>query len=501
MHGRTSDVDSRSSTPSSPASSGDRATQVVVVGGGIAGISAATTLAERGIAVTLFEAERFLGGRAGAWPDQLADGTSFHMERGFHAFFRQYYVLRDLLRRVDPELSLLKPMTDYPLLGPDGSRESFADLPRRAPWNVMELVRRTPSLRWWDLPRVSVPRAAAMLAFDPERTYARWDRVSARAYLDALHFPEKARRMLFDVFAHSFFNPEDDYSAAELLAMFHFYFVGNPEGLVFDVMRRPFSVLFERLGQHLQTLGVEVRLGCAVERIKRMATGFRVEAQEHAVECSHIVLALSVPGLKALARASPHAFDPTLGAQIDALDVTLPFVVWRLFLDGDLDADRAPFAGTTGVGILDNVSLYARIEDESRAWAERTGGSVVELHAYAVDPTWNERRIRDELLAGLHAVYPETRRARVIEDRYLFRRDCPAFRPGSHARRPTVRTSTRNLFLAGDFVRLPFASALMERAAITGLLAGNAVLEHFGFDVRAPRTTPVRGLLASAPGL
>ena len=34
----------------------------------------------------------------------------------------------------------------------------------------------------------------------------------------SLRFPPAARQMLFDVFAHSFFNPEEQYSAAELLA-------------------------------------------------------------------------------------------------------------------------------------------------------------------------------------------------------------------------------------------------------------------------------------------
>ena len=50
-----------------------------------------------------------------------ADGTRFEMERGFHAFFRQYYNLRALIRRIDPTLARLTPVTDYPLLGPDGA--------------------------------------------------------------------------------------------------------------------------------------------------------------------------------------------------------------------------------------------------------------------------------------------------------------------------------------------------------------------------------------------
>jgi len=476
-------------------------TRVVVVGGGLAGIAAATVLAERGVEVTLLESETFLGGRAGAWPDQLADGTHFHMARGFHAFFRQYHGLPPVLRRVDPELSLLVPMGDYPLLGPDGRTESFSNLPRRAPFNVLELVRRTPTLRVSDLPHISGLHAAAMMAFDPERTYARWDRVTAKEYLDLLRFPPEARQMLFDVFAHSFFNPEEEYSAAELLAMFHFYFLGNPEGLVFDVMSRPFSVVFERLERYLRERNVDVRLGTPATRLNATGHGFLVETASATFEASHVVLALSVPALKELARGSADALDPILRARIDALGVTLPFAVWRLFLDRKVAPERPPFAGTTGLGILDNISVYEKLEDESRGWSDRTGGSVVELHAYAVDPTWTEDAIREDLLRGLHAAYPETREARIVEDRFLLRRDCPAFRPGDQSVRPTVETTRRNLFLAGDFVKLPFASALMERAVTSGFMAANAIVVRLGARPVDIRAIPARGLLAGAPGL
>ena len=206
--------------------------------------------------VLVLEKERFLGGRAGSWDDRLADGTAFQMERGFHAFFRQYHNLRAILRRVDPELRSLAPMADYPLLGPSGAMESFSGLPRTTPLNLIELVRRTPTIGVRDLVGVDVSRAVEMLAFDPVTTYARWDGTTAKAYLDSLRFPPAARQMLFDVFAHSFFNPEEQYSAAELLAMFHYYFLGNPDGLIFDVMRAPFGeVLFEPLATHVERFG------------------------------------------------------------------------------------------------------------------------------------------------------------------------------------------------------------------------------------------------------
>jgi isorenieratene synthase len=49
--------------------------RAVVIGGGIAGTTAALLLAERGLAVTLVEREAQLGGRLAAWPRTLADGT------------------------------------------------------------------------------------------------------------------------------------------------------------------------------------------------------------------------------------------------------------------------------------------------------------------------------------------------------------------------------------------------------------------------------------------
>ncbi|MCZ7684986.1 MAG: hypothetical protein M5U28_41925 [Sandaracinaceae bacterium] len=102
------------------------------------------------------------------------------------------------------------------------------------------------------------------------------------------------------------------------------------------------------------------------------------------------------------------------------------------------------------MGLLDNISLFERFEGESRRWAMRTGGSVVELHAYAV-PHEDEEAIKRELLAGLHALYPELAGARVLHESWLLRRDCPSFAPGSHAARPRVATPYGNVVLAGDF--------------------------------------------------
>ena len=454
----------------------------VVVGGGIAGVAAATVLAERGIATTVLEREPALGGRAGAAPLRLATGETVQMERGFHAFFRQYYNLRNLLRRISPDLDFLAPLDDYPILGPHGRRQSLADIPRKPPWNIAALTRRTPELTLPALARTGLREALSMLAFDIGHTYRRHDHRSAAEYLDALRFPPAARRMLFDVFAHSFFNPEEGMSAAELLMMFHFYFTGSREGLIFDVARAPFSTaIWQPMGRYLANLGVRVATGTAARAMRRERGRWLIEtgAAEHAaVTADAVVLALDVPGLQRLLPATPFRG----GAWADALAslaTTLPFAVWRLWLDTATAPGRAPFAGTAGFPLLDNISLFHLFEDESRAWADAHRGSVVELHAYAVPETATEAELRAALLRGLHHLYPETRASRVLDDAFLLRRDCPAFAPGSHARRPRVVTPHPGLYLAGDFVRIDQPSALMERAAATGICAANAILRRW----------------------
>lgn len=475
-----------------------RTHEVAVVGGGIAGIAAAVVLAERGARVTLLESEAFLGGRAGSWPDKLADGTEFAMERGFHAFFRQYYNLRALLRRIDPTLARLTPVADYPLLGPDGLTESFANLPRLPIINLVSLIRRSSTMTLRDALKVDDTLGRAMMAYDPEATYEKYDDLTAQQFLDRLGFPPRARQMLFDVFAHSFFNPEDEFSAAELMMMFHFYFLGNPEGIVFDVVDGPFGArLWQPMQRHLEALRATVRLAAPVDHITRTAEArYVITCPSGQVTADAVILAPGVPGLHRILAASPGLGTPAWRASMAGQTVTSPFAVWRLWLDRPTAPGRSPFVGTTGLGLLDNISLYHLFEDESRRWATRTGGAVVELHAYALPPHTEPDELRRDLLATLHALYPETRPAQILEQRLLLHADCPAFRPGTAADRPRVSTPDPTLLLAGDHVHTPFPSALMERAAATGILAANQLLTSWGAAEEPLWSVVPRGLLA-----
>ncbi len=469
----------------------------VVAGGGLAGIAAAAVLAERGVKVILAEREDYLGGRAGAWTEQLATGERFEMERGFHAFFRQYYNLRALLRRADPDLTCLRQLDDYPILGPHGQVQSFSGLPVTPPWNVIALTRQAPTLRFIDLLKVNKTAALAMMQYERGWTYGKYDGMTAGDYLLSLNFPPAAHQMLFDVFARSFFNPGEDMSGAELLMMFHFYFAGNPEGLIFDVANQPFSTaIFKPLQRYLETLGVEVRTRCEVSRVlKGTTTAWSVELNGEHIAAEHVVLALNVPALQAVVKHSADLNDAGFRRSIDSLRLTNPFAVWRLWIDKPANADRKAFVGTTGIGSLDNISLYHLFEDESREWVKRHGGAVVELHAYGVEPGRTEAELRTDMLQALQRFYPEFVGANIVDERFLLRGDCPAFAPGSDAIRPTVETAHAGIALAGDFVRLPIPSALMERAVASGFLAANTLLAAQDIKPEPVYSVPLRGLL------
>ncbi|MEU4641182.1 FAD-dependent oxidoreductase [Micromonospora sp. NPDC023814] len=478
-----------------------RPVEVVVVGGGIAGMSAAVVLAERGVAVTVLEAAPTLGGRLGAWRETLADGTRQTNEHGFHAFFRQYYNWRSILRRADPGLGFLRPVPGYPILSARWPTEEFGRLPPAPPANLLALLLRSPSLRLGDLRGMDRDAALPLLTYDPVRTYAEFDDTTADELLTSLRLPDRARAMLFEVFSHSFFNHEAEMSAAEMIAQFHFYLLGNPEGLAFDCPDEDYATaIWEPLARHVERHGGRVRTGTPATALTRDGAGWRVAtADGTSYAARHVVLAVDPPALAALVAASPGLVDhaPALVERLPAFGRPgPPYAVARYWCDGDVAADRAVFSGVSRQPTLDSVTLYHRLEDEPRRWAARTGGSVLELHAYACEPGVPATELAERMRAELTALWPEAAGLRVREVRARVAAQAPAFTPGSHARRPGVRTDADGLYLAGDGIRTDFPSALMERAAATGIVAANHVLRAEGGAAEPVRSIRPRGLLA-----
>lgn len=478
----------------------------VVVGGGIAGLAAATGLAERGVRVTLVEREPSLGGRVRGWTEPSGHGD-LAMSRGFHAFFRQYYNLRALLRRADPGLDRLVPVTDYPLVDADGRRDSFRGLPRTPPWNALAFALRSPTFRPRDLLALNAAAAAPLAAVSVPGVYQRLDQTDAETFLREINFPPAARHLAFEVFSRSFFAPPGRMSAAELAVMFHLYFLGSGEGLLFDVPDAGFDVaLWDPLAAYLAARNVDVRTGTGVTMVEPGGPGgpgsprrYRVHTADGPLDADAVVLATDVRGLQAIAARSPGLADPAWRERVRALRTAPPFLVQRLWLDRPVAPDRPAFLATGGLDPLDNISVLDRYDSQAQDWRSRHGGSVVELHAYAApgDPAAPPGpALLRRTVERLHALYPETATARVLAESVLWRADCPLFGVGDFARRPGVRTPFPGLVLAGDGIRIDLPVALMERAASTGWHAANCLLARWGLAGHELYSVPTRGRLA-----
>ncbi|WP_445165836.1 FAD-dependent oxidoreductase [Mycolicibacterium sp. Dal123E01] len=473
-----------------------RRPHVVVVGGGIAGLTAATGLAERGVSVELLERHEYLGGRVGGWTDQLGDGTPVANNRGFHAFFRQYYNLRMLLRRTDPQLERLREVEDYPLVDAEGRRDTFRGLPKTPPWNALAFALRSPTFRMRDLVRLNASAAAPLAAVSVPEIYDRLDELDAETFLTDINFPAAARHLAFEVFARSFFARPERLSAAELATMFHIYFLGSSEGLVFDVAESNFdTALWEPLAQYL--IGHRVRLRTEVSAESVSVGGTRVlqvhDSIGREIDADGVVLATDIAALQQIVAASPGLGDDGWRGQVGRLRTAPPFAVQRLWLDRPVDAGRAAFLGTGGLDPVDNISVVSNYEDQARKWARAHDGSVLEVHSYSVTDPPQHDELRRGMLARLHQLYPEIATAGIVGETLLVRDDCPLFSPGTFVDRPTVDTPVPGLALAGDGIRIDLPVALMERAATTGWSAANRLLAGWGLRGHTLHTVPVRG--------
>jgi isorenieratene synthase len=470
-----------------------RSRRVAVVGGGLAGLRAATLLGARGFAVEVFEQAGHLGGKVGAWPHRLADGTPVEVEHGFHAFFRHYYNVRAFMDEVGASAHWC-PIEDYRILTLDGATYGFRDLETTPVLNILALLR-TPMLRPRDLLlRPQLARLTALLAYDPERTFARWDDCSFDEFADRAGLPP-ALRLVFSSFARAFFATPDRMSAAEVVKSFHFFYLSHDLGLLYDYPGDTYGrTVLAPIRARLDHVGARVRLGEAVDTIAADGDGVRIRGDAF----DYVVLAPDVLGARAIAEASPdlRRLAPAAMTKLAALRPSQRNAVLRLWTDRPAGAGLPGFVITDKRRLLDSVTFVHRVEEASAAWASRVGGSVLELHCYAVPDDVPDAEIAAALYDDLWVYFPALRDGRILGEHVQMQRNFTAFHVGMRAARPGVETEDPRLVLAGDWVGLPTPAMLMEAAVTSGLLAANAILRREGVREEPIYSVPLRGLLA-----
>jgi isorenieratene synthase len=467
--------------------------RVAVLGGGLAGIGVAATLGGRGIPVTLYERNPYLGGKIGAWKVAVGDGEQT-VEHGFHAFFRQYYNLNRFLDGLGLRQSF-REIEDYLIFDGQGRPLSFGEVETVPALNILDLGRRG-FYRWRDLmPKRTRGRLEAFLRFDMEKTYEAFDGITFGKFCDDAAVPEDLR-IAFRTFARAFFADGAVLSTADVLRAFHFYYLSHDHGLMYDYPAADYeSALLSPIRAHLEANRVDVRLGTAVDGI---AIGEQKRYLISDEEYDWVVIAADIPGMQAIVERSPWIGEaqPELAKNLQALRTSHGYAVWRIWVDRDVRPGLPTFINVDRRRLLDSLTLYHRITDEARTWVSENGGAVLELHSYALpEGLEQEEEVRRLFLEELAYYFPELTGLEIKAEVLQVRHDFPAFAPGQHALRPAPELPIEGLLMAGDWVRLPYPMAHMEAAFTSGLVCANAVLSTLGLREEPIFSVAPKGLL------
>jgi isorenieratene synthase len=466
---------------------------VAVIGGGIAGMSAAANLAERGFAVTIFEKDKFLCGKMGSWTFE-SKGETLQVEHGFHAFFRQYHNLRNFMKEKLDNFKYLIPIDDYVVLFEDKTRQGFKALDPTPGLNVLDMRRFGVFNYLTFINPFSIP-FLSLLKFDLVKTYKKYDKESFKSYARRTLMP-KRMQLMFNTFARAFFSEPHKMSMAELIKGFHFYFLSNEDGLLYDVLNDDFYETFEKPWRSfLEKHGVHIQLNSAVQHINKKPDGYLIAGQEF----DYCVLATDVKHIQPLVANSPSLQQYSgFNKKIEQLGNSDRYAVYRIWTDRFENENDLPFfIFTDRLLCLDSITLYHKMEKQSAQWSDKNQGGIFELHCYALPAELDtEEKIKAQLLKELYHFMPELAGINIVHSYFQHKQDFAAFHVGLHQNRPTVTTEIPNLYLAGDWVKMDNCTMLMEAAYTSGALAANEIFKKEGLKENLLVSVPAKGLLA-----
>ncbi|QEL14408.1 hydroxysqualene dehydroxylase HpnE [Limnoglobus roseus] len=435
---------------------------ILIVGGGLAGLAAATALAPRGYRVTVLESRPRLGGRASSFSDpatgQLVDACQ-HVSMGCCTNFAHFCRTLGIEHFLEPQRTLW-------FQTPDRRVSLFRADPWPAPFHLgralagAHYLSETDKLRiGWGLLQL---RRTSPDADPPLLPWLHAHRQNART-ID---------RFWGIVLTSALNETVDRVGLKYARKVFVDGFMGHRDGFTVQLPRVPLGRLYgDELRAWLKSHDVEVRENCGVKSLLMgesqsppvAATGglSGVTLRDGGTIGGNRVL-LTVPFDRVLDLLPPEIAVQPFFARIANLTPS-PITSVHLWFDRDLTP-------------LPHVVLV----DCLGQWVFNRGGGYVQVVVSASRPLKSQGRekVQEEIVAELRRLYPSDAkllRAKVVtEHTATF-----SAVPGVDAFRPPQATPAPNLFLAGDWTQTGWP-ATMEGAVRSGYLAAEAILAADG---------------------
>jgi hydroxysqualene dehydroxylase len=454
---------------------------VVVVGGGVAGLAAAVHAADQGHTVTLLESRSFCGGRAYSFRDPASGQL---LDNGQHLLMGCYTATCAFLERIGTRhLIDLQDRLDVTFVDANGRLSALAcpRLPR--PWHLLAGLWRHPHFPRRDL--WHLVWGLRGLRHMNGATYDALDELSIAQWLAQLGQGEEAIRHLWEPLVLAVMNETPARaSAAPFVAILREGVMtkGVPRGLGFPRVGLS-PLLIDPACAFLAKRGATIRTATAAQSVLRdgdRLIGIRTRRGEDIVGDSYI-LALPPRELHRLMTASGCGEDAPWSRLAEWESV--PILSVHLWYD-------RPILPRAMVGLTQGPFHWAF---DKTALVEQSAADNAKSHVVALVSSacregaqWSREEILHHATQTMQQAFPQVGGATLLHSQVTkeVHATVSVARGSRHARLPT-RTPFTNTFLAGDWTQTQLP-ATIEGAIRSGVAAANAVSPSL------PRRPPLR---------